>query len=248
MKIPHVHGVLRRRILVNYRVDPDVLARRLPPAFRPKLQRGHGIAGICLVRLEHVRPPFVPSFLGASSENAAHRVAVTRDEVESAVYVPRRDSDSWLNRVAGGRLFPGVHHPARFDVEDDGDRIRLRMASVDGAVSIELDGRAAPRLPEDSVFGSVAQASRFFEEGSLGYSATDDPERFDGLVLETRGWSVEPLHVTRVASSFFDDPEAFPGGSVAFDHALVMRNVRHAWRTAPDLVDRATLVEDGAAT
>jgi len=31
----------------------------------------------CLIRLKDIRPRFFPSFLGISSENAAHRIAVT---------------------------------------------------------------------------------------------------------------------------------------------------------------------------
>lgn len=79
MKIPVIRGVIDRRILVNYRVDPEALAPLLPAPFRPQLQRGYGVAGICLIRLRGVRPKFLPSWLGISSENAAHRVAVEWD-------------------------------------------------------------------------------------------------------------------------------------------------------------------------
>jgi hypothetical protein len=46
MRLPVVRGVIDRRILVNYRVDPDVVARTLLPPFRPKLHRGYGFVGI----------------------------------------------------------------------------------------------------------------------------------------------------------------------------------------------------------
>ena len=76
MRFPKVHGVIRRRLLVNFRVDPAVIQQYLPPPFRPKLQEGHAIAGVCLIRLEDIRPHGVPQILGLSSENAAHRVAL----------------------------------------------------------------------------------------------------------------------------------------------------------------------------
>ena len=76
MQIPVIRGLIDRRILVNYRVQPDVLVRLLPVPFRPKLVNGSGMAGVCLIRLKHVRPKFMPAFLGLSSENAAHRIAV----------------------------------------------------------------------------------------------------------------------------------------------------------------------------
>jgi hypothetical protein len=80
MQIPIIRGIIDRRILVNFRVDPDVLARLLPAPFRPKLVNGAGMAGVCLIRLKDIRPRFLPSFLGISSENAAHRIAVEWDQ------------------------------------------------------------------------------------------------------------------------------------------------------------------------
>jgi len=80
MKIPVIRGVINRRILVNYRVDPDLLVQILPPPFRPKLINGVGMAGICLIRLQQIRPQFLPTAFGVSSENAAHGIAVEWEE------------------------------------------------------------------------------------------------------------------------------------------------------------------------
>src|SRR5258708_37019501 len=117
MQIPIIRGLIDRRILVNFRVDPDALARLLPAPFRPKMAKGAGMAGVCLIRLKKVRPRFLPAFVGISSENAAHRIAVEWDEngfTREGVFIPRRDTSSWLNTWLGGRLFPGVHHHAGF--------------------------------------------------------------------------------------------------------------------------------------
>lgn len=76
MKLPAVRGIIDRRILVNYRVDPDALEAVLPYPFEPKLVGGFGIGGICLIRLKHIRPRFVKPQVGIESENAAHRIAV----------------------------------------------------------------------------------------------------------------------------------------------------------------------------
>ncbi len=80
MQIPIIRGIIDRRILVNFRVDAVVLARLVPSPFRPKLVNGAGMAGVCLIRLKDIRPRFVPSILGISSENAAHRIAVAWDQ------------------------------------------------------------------------------------------------------------------------------------------------------------------------
>jgi hypothetical protein len=220
---------------VNFRVDPEIMSAQLPSPFEPKIQGGYAIAGICLIRLEQIRPALFPFPIGFSSENAAHRVAVSCGESEEAVFVPRRDSNSWFNYAVGSRLFPGQYHRATFNVLDDLHSVELQMESRDGAVSLQVSGSTTKRLPENSVFESLEQSSRFFERGSLGYSATLDPARFDAMALETRDWQVAPLEIASVSSSYFADAKRFPTGSVSFDHALVMRNIRHEWRAASEL-------------
>lgn len=46
MNGPAIRAVMERRLLVNYRVDPDLLASFLPAPFRPALVSGYGIAGV----------------------------------------------------------------------------------------------------------------------------------------------------------------------------------------------------------
>lgn len=238
MRIPVMRGVIDRRILVNYRVDPQTLAPLLPAPFRPKLLRGFGMVGICLIRLRNVRPSFLPAWMGIGSENAAHRSAIVWDEdgVErEGVYVRRRDTNSRLNSLAGGRLFPGVHHHARFDIVEHDGQFSVVMRSDDGDTRMSVAGRIAPSLPGTSLFSSLEEASAFFQAGSLGYSATADPGTFQGLELRCQGWHVEPLAVSEVRSSFFDDRALFPEGSITFDSALLMRGIDHEWHGKADL-------------
>lgn len=239
LQLPTVHGLIDRRILVNYRVDPDVLASVLPQPFRPKLIAGFGMAGICLIRLRDVRPRQVPVFLGVSSENAAHRIAVTWGEcgqTHEGVFIPRRDSSSRLNALLGGRLFPGMHQHARFTVAEYGDYFSVALESDDRQTRIAVDGRIAKALPADSVFDSLDAASAFFERGALGYSITRDSSTFDGLELRSHIWRVEPLALDRVESSFFDDRHLFPAQAIRFDCALVMRKIPHEWHAHKQLL------------
>lgn len=239
MRLPQIQGLIRRRLLLNFRVDRDVIQRELPPKFQPKLHQGSAIAGICLIRLEEIRPAGFPSFLGVSSENAAHRIAVTwqgeNGSLQEGVFIPRRDTNSRLNHFAGGRVFPGEHHAADFEVEMSENAINFQMKSKDSEVAVEVRARVCDQLPASSKFKTVSEASAFFEAGALGYSATSDGHRLDGLLLKTKTWKIEPLEVERIHSSYFSDENRFPKGSVAFDCGLLMRNIQHGWHSAPDL-------------
>lgn len=233
MHLPVMRGVIERRVLVNFRVDPEVLQRHVPPPFRVVTTAGAGVAGVCLIRLAHVRPRFVPSLFGLRSENAAHRIAVEWDTphgVREGVFIPRRDTSSAVNAIVGGRLFPGTHRRATFAVHESGDDVAITVQSRDGRTRVHVEGSVADELPRSSVFASLDAASAFFERGAIGYSATDRPGCFECLELRSFAWRVQPLAVRRVESSFFADPERFPAGSVQFDSALLMRGIAHEWR------------------
>ncbi len=231
MKIPAIKGMIDRRILVNFTVDPDIAQKIIPFPFRPKIYKGKSIVGICLIRLRHIRPIGLPNFVGITSENGAHRIAVEWDEngkTKAGVFIPRRDTSSLINSIAGGFLFPGVHYRAKFDVNESGDHYSVAFESSDGT-TISIDGDRTEVLNPDSIFESLAEASRFFEDGAIGYSPNGD--KFDGMQLKTFNWRVEPLKVTKVHSSFFENAGIFPEGSVRFDNALLMTRMKHEWHS-----------------
>jgi len=232
LALPAMCGIIERRILVNFRCDPATLERRLPKPFRPKLVHGSGMAGICLIRLRQIRPAFLPMPGGLASENAAHRIAVEWEESgkrKEGVFIPRRDTNSLLNRLAGGRLFPGVHHAAEFRVWETGSRFKLEMRSVDGESFVRVVARVTDGLPSGSVFKTLAEASEFFQAGSLGWSPRVAFGECDGMELSCDSWRMEPLAVERVESSFFSNADCFPPGSAAFDSAFLMREIEHEW-------------------
>ena len=238
MKIPVIEGTIDRRILANFRVDPEAMARVLPAPFRPQLIHGYAIGGVCLIRLTNVRPRCAPFSWGIRSENAAHRFAVEWEadgQTHQGVYVNRRDTDSCLNALAGGRIFPGTHHHARFTVEETDDCFSVEMRAKDGQARMQVTGSVTDELPASSIFSTVQEASDFFEQGSLGHSASNRAGHFDGLELSCRDWKAEPLQVESIASSFFDDPQRFPPGTIEFDCALLMRGIPHEWHSRQDL-------------
>lgn len=200
-------------------------AAQVPHPFRPR-------------DLSKRRPAFIPIPVGFRSENGAHRIAVEWDDGNThheGVYIPRRDTSSRFNHVAGGRLFPGLHHRARFTTREQDDRYFVELVSDDVETHVRVDGRVTTDWPAGSVFDSLDDASAFFEAGALGYSATHDPNTFDGLELNCDTWQCDALDVSDVYSSYFEDESRFPKGSVRFDCALLMRGIHHEWHSHREL-------------
>ena len=224
-----IKGRLRDRLLVNFRVDLDVLRSWLPAPFEPQEVGGWGVAGLCIIRLDALRPQGFPPALGLSTSNVAHRVAATGPG-GSCVYILRRDSDSRVVRLAGGRLFPGVHGPARLEISEAEGRWSVEM-DAPGA-KVRLEARLAEAPPSGSVFEDVDAASRFFRGGSMGWSPALKPGVLEGVELRPQGWNLRPLEVERLESEVY--------GGFAFDSAFVMRDLDHEWRaTGPEADIRA---------
>lgn len=216
-------------MLINYQVDKEILENYLPKPFKPKLVNGKGIAGICLIRLKEIRPQGFPKQIGISSENGAHRIAVEWSEngkLKEGVYIPRRDTSSKLNALVGGRIFPGVHHHAEFTVNESDGNYHVEFVSND-QTSLSIEASETVHWNEESVFENLNCVSDFFEHGSIGYSP--DKNDFDGLELKAYNWKVSLLEVKKVQSSFFENENIFPKGSVKFDNALLMKNIEHEW-------------------
>jgi hypothetical protein len=211
-----------------------VVEKIIPFPFKPKIYKGKAIVGICLIRLKNLKPKGLADFIGINSENGAHRIAVEWEEngeIRSGVYIPRRDTSLKFNTLVGGRLFPGRHYYAKFNVDERNGNYHIDFKSSDDT-EILIDATETNSFSEKSIFETLDNASDFFENGELGYSPNND--RLEGLRLKAYKWEVRPLDVLKVKSSFFENEEIFPKGSVAFDNALLMRNIEHEWISEAD--------------
>lgn len=107
----------------------------------------------------------------------------------------------------------------------------MAFKSSDGTI-ISIDAKATGTFNKHSIFKDLDAASDFFKGGSIGYSPNGN--KYEGLLLHAENWEVKALEVSKVTSSFFEDESIFPKGSVVFDNALLMINIRHDWYSKPD--------------
>jgi Uncharacterized conserved protein (COG2071) len=241
--LPVLEGVIARRILLNFCADPEVVQDLVPAPLEVERVRDSAIVGVCLIRLEHLRPKGIPSVLGMSSENMAHRVAIRfpfGGEMKPGVFIWRRETDQRMVQLLGGRLFPGVHGRATFDVTGEPNVLKMNVSTTNGEADVRFSAWRTSDWPGRSIFADLDEISEFFRKGDCGFSCTLHGAQVEGLQLRTLRWEVEPLEIEHQHCAFYLDSKRFPAGSVMFDSALLMRGLPHEWheiKHIPELAD-----------
>ena len=243
MQLPVIRGVIDRRILVNYRVDPGVLAALLPAPFRPKLVAASGMVGRLPDPPEaRCGPRFLPPLAGdlLRERRPPRRRRMGRGgRRREGVFVPRRDTDSRLNRLGGRAALPRrpLTTPA-FTVRGDGrplprrppQRRRRTSLSVVGGVNAAVAGGVGLRL---------ARGGLRLLRGGLAGVLRDAPARpARGAGAAAPRWRVEPLAGRAGGVQLLRGPVALPAGVGRVRLALLMRGIDHEWHVRGELVGR----------
>lgn len=243
--MPVIEGMIARRVLLNYWIEPEVARRLVPQPLEPVIVNGFAVAGMCLIRLEKLRPKGMPAALGFSSENMAHRIAIrypTSNGMRDGVFVWRRDTDSLLAVRLGGVVFPGVNRDAEFRIDErrdaDDESLEMQVLTADGAADVSFRMSAA-EWKWTLLFPRFADVCGFFERGDCGFSCALRGDALEGLCMRTLKWEMSPVQVQGLRSAFYENEKMFPRGSAGFDSAVVMRGIPHEWHRiaeVPELV------------
>jgi|GEM_PF-1202959 Uncharacterized conserved protein (COG2071). len=237
-----VTGVCDRRVILNWRVDPKLIAKQLPHPFRPRLVNGKAIVGIDVLKLFDMRPTGFPSFAGFATENAVDRISVEWEEGGSTVqglFVPNRYSPSAVNALVSiARLFPTVFKHATFDFEERNGKFRISL--IMGGNRLEMEAKESDQLEAKSVFKTAQSASDFHRDSKISYSPSHDSDIFDAVYLKTLDWNATPLKVHSLSYTFIE--RAYPGAE--FDSALIMKSTRHEWHGLGAINTKNTFATD----
>lgn len=231
--LSELEGVIARRVLLNFRADPAVVAPLIPRPFELIEQNGYALVGICLIRFAELRPAGWPRLLGWSPQSMAHRAAIRfegADGIEEGVYIFRRDTSDRAVSLLGGHLFPGVQSKAAFEGVEMNGSVELAIQTRRAVADVSFRAAKTRRWTAQSkLFSSLDEATVFLARGDCGFSPSGNSRCLEGMRLSIEHWRAAPLTVDNLRASFFENPLRFPPGSVEFDHALLMENVAHHW-------------------
>ncbi len=242
--LPTLEGIIARRVLLNFRADAEVARRLVPAPLEVVTHNGFAVVGVCLIRLEQLRPRGFPAQLGLSSENMAHRIAIrypSGRERKDGVFIWRRETDQRWITLLGGRLFPGVHGRGEFRVTENDHALSFDVHTEHREADVSLHADLLTAWEASSLFRTFPEVCEFFRKGECGFSCSLRSGKLEGIRLRTLKWEMIPLRVASVHSSFYQNPERFPPGSVAFDCGVVMRSIPHEWHELDSVPELAGL-------
>lgn len=221
-----MRATITRRLLVNATVTADAVRPLLPPGCVPAAVAGtdRTLVGVCVLRVDDLRPEGVPNALGRSFEGLAHRIAIRRPDGSPGVHIVRRETADRLALLVGGRLFPGAHHP--IELERGRGDLELHGSGHGGPTFLVRAVDEPPSGEARSVLGDDAAASAFFAVANIASSPSRRagfPEvlRMEAPPFVVRAVGVREVVLDRLAWALGDVPPS----ALSFDSAFVARDV-----------------------
>ena len=215
---------VRGRVVVFYRVEPDVARGLLPSELRPRITAGSAIVVLCYTHLGRLETRFLPHRL-ATSHHLAYRVsaeAAGENGPTCSTWVAHRETSSRIGARWNEKVFRHGHGRSRFSIEDDACELTLRVESSRGD---ELFLRASACESTGTVFSQPNDVGEFFRnDGTIRPHGVFAREA--DVVDAHNAFVPEPLALIELRSAFFEDPDRFPSGSVAIDGAWRLTSTR----------------------
>jgi uncharacterized protein YqjF (DUF2071 family) len=238
-----VRGRVVDRILFNFGVPAEALARRLPAGLRPEPVAGSAVVSFCVIRIDRATVGRRLPGLWPAGVHCAFRAAVLDEAGEPAVYLTSRHAagafGAWLTRV-GGRV-PHPRVAVRWEADAEGWDVDVR----DGRGDPLFSGRASRAAEAKSrLFPSVGAFASFLARGARSY-VPGPAGRLVRVDLRKEEVRFEPLAARDVRSPFL---ERWLGTALAADSAYHTAGGRYEWRLRgeQETLRGAPLVASGA--
>lgn len=246
---------IRCRYLVQFRADPEAVARLLPGRFRPALHRGHALIGVCYTRLDDPRSGWIPlTHLTLGTDlltwripavvERSHRAHPKGGRERRTVWIPRRDTSSWFGANCAGRLSRGRWRLSRFELDESPAGVTL-VVERDGERELVLRAEVTDEL-RGSLLLDLGEAREVI--GSQGESRPTFSlaPGFDELDLDPEHWDVEALDVREAFARPY--AELLPLGSFELDSALRITVTARHRLPAPAHAELEDIAQPGGAT
>jgi uncharacterized protein YqjF (DUF2071 family) len=220
--------------LVNFAMEPETLARVLPPPLEPDIYDGQAFLSVVVADMERMRPAFAPRVLGVTYRQVVYR-AVVRCGEERGVHFLRSDADNRLMVELGNLLTFFRFHQSRISSARGGglhhfDLVAHAGHHADIHATFDL-GHARRSVPEGSVFRGLDQAQSFLVELYAAFKPDADGRTVNTVRIKRSAWRITMVDAPRARFDFMDGSATFPAGSTRLDSAIYVEDLDYYWHT-----------------
>ena len=227
--IPPVRARLAERLIFNFRLPPEAMARLLPePWLAPQVVNGFGIASFCMLDLRGITVAPLPTALGLPSISCAPRFGVvdlSASPPQPAVYVTERWSSSAFGSWFTSLGFSAPHPHARATWQRTGDAAQVSVVSRRRGPVVSARVRRAETF-RSAAFESAAAFAAFLAEGVSSYGLSRYPGRLTKVDLHKADNTYTPLAVDELDGPVIREWQAAGG---VFDSAFRTSGGRYEW-------------------
>lgn len=210
---------IRHCLLVNHRVEPDVLAAVLPEPLVPAVHLGQAWVTVVVVRLEKMRPAGLPPAVGVTDDQLLFRAMVELDGRRGAHFL-RSEARSGAVAAVASTVSSFNYHRSSVRLAVGADRIglvpRRRGAVADAVASFDI-GAASTELPASSSFARLDEAVTWLADVFDAFQ----PDGRGGVDVVSVNQDRRP-HLAVPATCRFD--QLTPGGVLGL-HGAVLDSV-----------------------
>jgi uncharacterized protein DUF2071 len=227
-----VRTVFRRCLLVNFAVEPSLLAGALPPSIEPDVHKGRAFLSVVVGQMERMRPAGVPRALGITYNQIVYR-AVVRCSGERGVHFLRSDADSRMMSAFGNLMsFFRFHRSLIAFRSHDGvlDLDVTTSSRIPGDIHATFTvGAPSSTLPGTSAFSTVEEAKHWLVELFVAFDRTPGSANIDLVRIRRGEWDVRVVEDLRGDYGFMTAGAPFTPETARLDSIFLVGDVPYYW-------------------
>lgn len=229
-----VVAFFRHSLVLTFAYPQKLLLPLLPPGLVLDTYKGFGFLAIAMVQTMHLRPSFLPEFLGQDFFLSGYRIFARLDTTGSSIRglrILRSDTDKRLMVLSGNALTHYAYQLCKAECKEEPGKLHITISTTRGDADLEvvadLTNKPA-RLPEGSPFENTNDARRF--AGPLPF--TFDYESQTNSIIMIRGarehWNPQPVAVDLLKCNFLNSPP-FCEAPPLLANAFHLQDVPYRW-------------------
>ncbi len=222
------------RYIFNFRMKPTALEKHLPVAYlKPQIVNGWSMMSFCILNLEKITVPPIPSIFGFKTLSCAYRAGIidhSKENPEPSVWITERNANlrmiQWLAPALIRDGVPRIHAAIGHDKKKN--VVHTQFSFMDGQHYFSAEAKVAedPHKLNSEVFNNVDEFAQFIKAGVSSYTPSSRNNYLASVDLEKEDVKYEALDA-RIEFSWLK--EEWEKSDMIFDSAVKATGSKYKW-------------------